>query len=159
MLRPLLLTVSMLTAAGCVTAPPPKGTQSSLQVQSYQTRDFETTKRRAFNATMSVLQDAGFIVESADFETGFITGQGFTTSRPNFFFGPLNEATRMTATVQQRGEGWSSVRINIVETSQRKSMWNTVQDVINERGVRDPRVYQDLFEQIDKAVFVEKSLQ
>lgn len=141
----------------CATSPVVN--ESNLAMQAYQTHEFETSKRAAFDATMSVLQDSGFIIESADFDTGFITGKGTTKSRTDFWYGVMNEGTKMTATVQTRGTAGASVRINLVETQQRKSLWNTTQDVINEDGVRDPEVYQLLFEQIDKTIFVRRSLQ
>jgi hypothetical protein len=141
---------------GC--AAPPKVTQSQMEIQSYQSREFETTKRIAFDSTMSVLQDSGFIIESADFETGFITGAGTTQSRSDFWWGAMNEHVKMTAFVEQRTSSVSRIRLNVVESAQRKSVWNPAQDVINESGVRDPKVYQELFEKIDQAVFIKKNL-
>lgn len=144
------------SVAGCAT--PPKVNQSQMEIQSYQSHEFETTKRIAFDATMSVLQDQGFIIESADFETGFITGKGTSQSHYNVWWGAMNEHVRMTAFVEQRNAAISRVRINLIESEQRKSAWNPAQDVINETGVRDPAVYQTLFEKIDQAVFIKKNL-
>ncbi len=141
---------------GC--AAQPKITQSQMEIQAYQSHEFETTKRIAFDSTMSVLQDAGFIIESADFETGFITGKGTTTSRSAPWFGATNEHVRMTAFVEQRTSNLARVRVNLVESSQRKSVWNETQDVINQVGVRDPTAYQQLFERVDQAVFIKKNL-
>jgi hypothetical protein len=141
---------------GC--AAQPKITQSQMEIQAYQSREFETTKRIAFDSTMSVLQDAGFIIESADFETGFITGKGTTQSRTAILLGTMNEHVRMTAFVEQRTSSLARVRVNLVESSQRKSVWNETQDVINEAGVRDPETYQQLFEKVDQAIFIKKNL-
>ena len=58
--------------SGCV-APRPQLT--SLEIQSIQSREFETAKPTAFAAVLSVFQDLGYIVESADKETGFITAK------------------------------------------------------------------------------------
>jgi hypothetical protein len=136
----------------------PKITQSQMQIRAYQSHEFETTKRIAFDSTMSVLQDAGFIIESADFETGFITGKGTTQARSVIWLGTMNEHTRMTAFVEQRTPSLARVRVNLVESSQRKSVWNETQDVINEVGVRDPETYQQLFEKVDQAIFIKKNL-
>ena len=157
MLKRYVMAVAVLALGACA-APPPKVTQTNLEIQAYQTREFEASKRQAFDATMSVLQDAGYIIESADFETGFITGKGNTNAKYEFLYGPVNEGTKMTATVQERGSAVASVRINIVETRQRRSVWNEMQAVINEDGVRDPVVYQKLFEQVDKTIFVLKGV-
>jgi hypothetical protein len=64
----------------------------------------------------------------------------------------------MTAFVEQRTTSVARVRVNLVESSQRKSVWNESQDVINEVGVRDPETYQQLLEKIDQAVFIKKNL-
>ncbi len=141
---------------GCATQP--KIVQSQMEIRAYQSHEYETTKRVAFDSTMSVLQDAGFIIESADFETGFITGKGTTKSRTAIWFGAMNEHVRMTAFVEQRTPSLARVRVNLVESSQRKSVWNESQDVINESGIRDPVTYQQLFEKIDQAVFIKKNL-
>jgi hypothetical protein len=151
-LPPLLL----LFLVGC--AAQPKVVQSQMQIRAYQSHEYETTKRIAFDSTMSVLQDAGFIIESADFETGFITGKGTTESHTAIWLGTVNEYVRMTAFVEQRTTSVARVRVNLVESSQRKSVWNEAQDVINEVGVRDPETYQQLFEKIDQAIFIKKNL-
>ena len=151
-----LLPFLFLFLVGC--AAQPKITQSQMQIRAYQSHEYETTKRIAFDSTMSVLQDAGFIIESADFDTGFVTGKGTTQSRTAVWFGTMNEHVRMTAFVEQRTSTVARVRVNLVESSQRKSVWNETQDVINEAGVRDPETYQQLFEKIDQAVFIKKNL-
>ena len=142
--------------AGC--AAPAKVTQSQMQIQAYQSKEFEATKRQAFDATFSVLQDSGFIIASADYETGFITGAGTNESRYDFWWGATNEHVEMTTFVEQRTSSMSRIRINIIATEQRKSAWNPSQDVIKQEGVRDPKIYQELFEKIDQAVFIKKNL-
>jgi len=154
-----LKTLGLLTLVflfGC--AAPPKINQSQMEIQAYQSKEFEATKRIAFDATMSVLQDSGFIIESADFETGFITGKGTTASHTDIWWGAMNEHVKMSAFVEQRTSSMARIRVNLVEAAQRKSAWNRSQDVINESGVRDPKVYQDLFSKIDQAIFIRKNL-
>ena len=129
-----------------------------MEILSYQAHEFEATKRQAFDSTLSVLKDTGFIIESADFETGFMTGKGTSDSRFDIWWGTMNESVEMTAFVEQRSSTMSRVRINIIESEQRKSFWNPSQDVINQQGVRDPKVYQALFEKIDQAIFIKKNL-
>jgi len=146
----------LIVMVGC--AAPPKITQSQMEIQAYQSHEFDATKRVAFDSTMSVLQDSGFIIESADFETGFITGKGTTSSRTDIWWGAMNEHVMMTAFIEQRTSSMARVRVNLVDAAQRKSAWNPAQDVINETGVRDPKVYQELFVKIDQAIFIRKNL-
>jgi hypothetical protein len=148
--------VSFVFLVAC--AAPPKVVQSGLEIQAYQSHEFEAPKRIAFDSTMSVLQDSGFIIESADYETGFITGRGTSASRTDFWYGATNEHVEMTAFVEQRTSSISRVRVNLIDSSQRKSAWNPAQDVINERGVRDPVTYQKLFDLISQTIFVRENL-
>lgn len=148
--------LTLVTLVGC--AAPPKVTQSQMEIQAYQSKELEATKRQAFDSTLSVLQDAGFIIASAEFDSGFMTGKGQADSKFHLWWGTQNKSVSMTAFVEERSSTRSRIRINIVETEQRKSQWNAFQDVINEDGVRDPKVYQDLFERIDQAIFIKKNL-
>ncbi len=65
--------------SGCA-APPPK--MNSLQIQAMQTRDFNTSKTKAFNAVMTVFQNDGYTIGTANKSTGYITGKGLTQSNP-----------------------------------------------------------------------------
>jgi len=150
------LLLALLMLVGC--AAPPKVTQSQMEIQAYQSHEFEATKRQAFDSTLSVLQDSGFIIGSADFDSGFMTGKGTSDSRYDFWWGPMNEHVEMTAFIEQRTSSTARVRLNVVSTEQRKSTWNPSQDVINQEGVRDPKVYQEIFEKIDQAIFIKKNL-
>jgi len=151
--------LSIFIMSGCASAP--KVTQSQMEIQAYQSHEYEATKRQAFDSTLSVLQDSGFIIASADFDSGFITGKGPNQSRYDFWWGRFvatNEHVEMTAFIEQRTSSISRVRINVVATEQRKSPWNPSQDVINQEGVRDVKVYQEIFEKIDQAIFIKKNL-
>lgn len=151
------ISILVLILVGC--AGSPKVKQSNLEIQAYQTKEFETQKRTAFDATLSVLQDSGFIIDSADFETGFVTGTGTKNSDFNLFYGNVNRQTKMSAFIEQFSDVISKVRINIIQSAQRKSGWNKFQDVINEEGVRDPEVYNKLFNQIGETIFIKESAQ
>ena len=105
-----------------------------------------------------MLQDSGFIIRSADYETGFLTGKGTNDSRFHLWWGTMNKSVEMTAFVEQRTSSIARVRINIISTDQRKSAWNPAQDVIDQEGIRDPKVYQELFEKIDQSIFIRKNL-
>ena len=60
----IVITLGTALVLGCggTTAQP----QTALELQSIQQRDFEAPKELTFAATLSVLQDLGYIVESAD---------------------------------------------------------------------------------------------
>src|SRR5262245_50760185 len=64
---------------------PPQQQQTSLQIQAVQTKDFETAEFVVFSSVLSVFQDLGYIVESADRATGFITAGSPTSNKTGFW--------------------------------------------------------------------------
>jgi hypothetical protein len=154
----LLATFVVLAAGACATAPAPPKT--GIELQAYQAKEFETSKRAAFSATMSVFQDLGFIIDDGDFDTGLITATG-PSSREDFEFGDVLSQIfggvdlrgsifrRATAFVEKMPSGLIRVRLNFVDNvvhptgSARQSM-----------PVHEPTLYQGTFEKIDQAIFV-----
>ena len=146
-----------LVVGGCASTP--KAAQSGIELQSYQAREFETEKRIAFSATMSVFQDLGFIIDDGDFDTGLITATG-PMQREQMDAGDLfaqlfagfdtRVATqrRATAFVEKMPSGLVRIRLNFVDNMA------MVQGAPNSAAVEDPEFYQATFELIDKAIFV-----
>ena len=69
-----IITIGLIAVlvAGCAPQPA-KPQKTSLEIQAIQARTFDADKKITFNSVMSVLQDLGYIIGSASFETGFIT--------------------------------------------------------------------------------------
>ena len=153
----LLIAVILLLATGCASAPP--AAKTGVELQAYQAREFETSKRAAFSATMSVFQDLGFIIDDGDFDTGLITATG-PMRREQMDAGDLfaqlfagvdtRIATqrRATAFVEKMPSGMVRIRLNFVDNMA------MVQGTPHSAAVEDPAFYQATFEQIDKAIFV-----
>ena len=152
--------ILLAMAGGCSTTPaePPK---SGLQLQSYQAREFPTTKRIAFSATLSVFQDQGFIIDDGDFDTGLITATGPTLDADNtvadwlsIMLSGQSMATarhrRATAYVETMPSGDIRIRLNFVFTTQLAPAAGTM--VIE--PIEEPEAYQSTFADIDKAIFV-----
>jgi hypothetical protein len=154
----LLAAVVILAATGCAT--PPEPPKSGIELQAYQAREFETSKRAAFSATMSVFQDLGFIIDDGDFDTGLITATGPSSREETDFSDVLAQIfsgvdmrgsifRRATAFVEKMPSGLIRVRLNFVDNivhptgSARRSM-----------PVHEPAFYQGTFEKIDQAIFV-----
>ena len=51
-----------------------------LEIQSLQTRSFDHGYNVTFRSVVSVFQDLGYIIKSADIETGFIQADGASES-------------------------------------------------------------------------------
>lgn len=128
-----------------------------MEMQAYQSQEFDVAKQPLFDATLSVLQDAGYIIESAELNSGFITGKAPTKSKMSMMWGAMNQGGKVTATISARGDSRSRLRLLFVAYSQRKSAWNPAQDVIEENGIAEPEVYRHAFSKISEALFIAKA--
>jgi len=88
---------------------------TGLELQQIQSRDVEASKDVAFSAVMSVLQDAGYRIGSADKETGLITGTASTTAKLsyNIFwgFGKNKKTPIVSAYIEPRGSNGARIRV------------------------------------------------
>ncbi|MET0445244.1 MAG: hypothetical protein ABW151_11780 [Pseudorhodoplanes sp.] len=130
---------------------------SGLELQQVQARDFETTKSVAFASVMTVLQDSGFRINSADKETGLITGIGTSERHMTFVpfvgFGSSKKNPVMTAFIEERGRN-TRVRLNFVMAKMKNGNYG---DRSDEEAILDPAVYKDAFEKIEKEVFIRQA--
>ena len=135
-----------------------KGPQpTGLALQQIQARDLETTTDIAFPAVMTVLQDSGYRISTADKATGLIVAEGsskkITTYNIWWGLGSKKRVPTVSAFIEQRGPQLTRVRLSFV-TSMRKSR-NAFSD---EDPVTDPAVYKGAFEQIEKEIFLRNSM-
>jgi len=137
--------------AGCASAPPPK---TSLELQSIQAREFECNKNIAFAATVSVFQDLGYVIASAEVNTGFITAKSPTKGQRVFFVGNVMEDTKATGFVEELSGGKARIRLNFVGSERSSSKRGRVKE--NDRPIEDPAFYTKVFEKIDEAIFIRK---
>ncbi len=153
----LVLTASLLLGGCAVDNPPPQKT--SLEIQSFQSRQFDTDKKTAFNSTMSVFQDLGYIVSSASMETGFIAAESPTKGAQGM--AALLEAlssmrsegrTAVTAFVEEIGPKATKVRLNFVQRD--KTLMEYGRQANQDKPIMDPKVYEAAFNKIGDAVFV-----
>jgi len=133
-----LLAIALcLSATACAPLPPmQKPAMTPLETQSIQSRDYEHDKNVVFPSVMSVFQDLGYTVTSADRDTGFISANRASSSQSKKYnnFGVFliemakdskvkNKAlttsqTKATAFVEKIGS-ITKVRLNFVNTSKK----------------------------------------
>ena len=153
------LVITMLVA-GCASAPT-EPEKTPLELQSIQAKEFETGKRAAFSATMSVFQDLGFIIDDGDFETGLITATGPTSDEKGdmpgifeiLFSTPSIVVTRhrrATAFVEEMPSGTVRVRLNFVFVVKQSNGGGSHRT----DPIHEPELYQTTFDKIDQAIFV-----
>jgi hypothetical protein len=132
---------------------------SSLQLQQTQSKDFEASKAIVFSAVMTVLQDAGYRIGSADKDTGLITGTASTNSNvtwmPFVGFGKSKKTPVVSAFVEDTTPNITRVRLNFVMT---KYTANQYGNDSGEEPILDATVYQTAFEKIDQAIFIRKAM-
>jgi hypothetical protein len=132
---------------------------SGLALQQMQSRDYEINKSVSFPAVMTVLQDSGYRIQSADKDTGLITATASTKSKttwvPFVGFGKSKKTPVVSAFIEDRGRG-SRVRMNFILAKSRKGAYGMGWD--DEEPILDPQIYRDAFERIDKEIFTRQAL-
>lgn len=132
-----------------------------LQMQALQSREFETTKENLFGAVMTVLQDLGYQVQTADVQTGFITAISATQNKTNFLeaFGGARSSgnTKITTFIQPLPNGATRVRLNFLNTKITSSAYG--QSAQNDKPILDASVYNTAWDKIDEALFVMGALE
>ncbi len=122
-----------LSLSGCVATMKEQvldsNSESQLQKRSYQTRAFDTTdKQKVLRATISTLQDLGFVIDRADSTLGSVSA----TKLDSYLL-------KITVSVRPRGEQML-VRAN--------AQYNVT-------PVEDPKPYQDFFNSLGKSLFLQ----
>jgi len=153
-----LATGTVILTAGCAMNDTSQN-KTSLEIQSYQSRSFEVDKKTAFNSAMSVFQDLGYIVNSANLDTGFITAESPTKGAKgseaffSFLAGMRVEGrTAVTAFVEEISPKSAKIRLNFVE--RKKSSGDYGQQANRDDPIQDPKIYQSAFDKISDAIFI-----
>lgn len=144
-----------LVITGCETVP--KSTKTPLELQAIQSKEFETSKKVAFAATLSVFQDVGYTINSASLETGLITAKSPTKQDFVPFVGQRMRDVKATAFVEEIIPNRTKVRVSLVNSSETSNGYGM-------KGGREfpeetPEVYQDIFAKVQQAIFVRKNIQ
>jgi hypothetical protein len=149
-----VLAAVFASLSGCATTP--KADQTSLAIQAFQAKEFETNKTVAFGSVLSVFQDLGYIVQSADKDTGFITAGSPAGNKTNFFeaLGGVSSSgnTKATAFVEEIRPGFTTIRLNFVDAKTSSSMYG--QGSAQDKPILDPKVYESAFAKIGDAIFI-----
>lgn len=126
----ILLSLSLLS--GCATTNQrvlDSGNETQLQKRSYQSRIFDTSdKEKVLRATISTLQDLGFVIDRADLMLGSVTGTKLD-----------GHQIKITVSVRPKGNDRMLVRANAQ---------------FNITPIEDPKHYQDFFVSLEKSLFL-----
>ncbi len=145
------LTALALIVTGCVVQPPP---MTPLEIQSLQTREYESSKKIVFPSVVSVFQDLGYTIKGADLNTGFINAESTTKQDQalQILLGVSQmEQTAATAFIEEIGTR-TRVRLNFVTTRQSSSVYG--QSSRQDTPILDVKVYTNAFERVENAIFI-----
>lgn len=155
-----IFSICLISVLAACSSQPAKPQMTSLEIQAIQAKNFDVDKKTSFDSSLSVLQDLGYIIGSASFETGFITAQSPTkgTSGSIFFVGMLpipisgsEQKTVVTVAVEELGPKKSRIRLNFVDKSHGPGIYGSGN---NDTPILDPVVYQNAFDKISETVFI-----
>ena len=144
----------VVVLSACATQGP---MMTPLEIQSMQTREYDHGKEVVFPSVMSVFQDLGYTVASADKDTGLITADSATSSNAasKFWLGITDVSqTKATAFIEEIGS-ITKVRLNFVNTSKKSYAYG--QSDQQDTPVLEAQIYQNAFERVENAIFVRSS--
>jgi hypothetical protein len=161
-MKKLLILIFSLFALSATPAIAKKAPQlTPMELQALQSREFETSKDNLFGAVMTVFQDLGYQVQTADVQTGFITAVSATQNKTNFFMalGGMSASgnTKVTCFLQAMPSGMTRVRLNFLNSRNTSSAYGQSSQV--DKQILDAAVYHNAWEKIDEALFVMGALQ
>jgi hypothetical protein len=105
------------------------GDETQLQKRSYQSRTFDTSdKEKVLRATISTLQDLGFVIDRADLMLGSVSATKQDANK-----------IRITVSARSKGNDRMLVRANAQ---------------FNVTPVEDPIQYQNFFSSLEKSLFL-----
>lgn len=162
--------VSIFLITGCKTIPKDALTLSpeSLAERQMQTRKYETKEEgNILSACAGLLQDMGFNLDESEIKLGLITsskmrsatnaGQVTAAIFVALLGGgsmPIDKEQKMRACIVTRPTGEQGGYIAVRVTFQR-IVWNTQGQVTKSESLIDPAIYQEFFEKLSKAIFLE----
>jgi hypothetical protein len=147
------IVLAVIALLGCRAAEAPQLKKTSLELLAIQSREFETNKKIAFAAVLSVFQDLGYIVNSAELGTGFITAKSPIKNDSGRAYSAMT-CTQATAFVEELKKGTVRIRLNFLETTEYVS--DKGRKDVYESAIEDPIIYQNAFTRIGESLFVRK---
>lgn len=130
-----------------------KPSKTSLELQAIQANEFEAPFKIGFSATLSVFQDLGYIISTADAETGLISASSPKSQEFNYFMGQqVMKNRRATAFIETMPSGMIRIRLNFVDEVETSTQYG--QKGATVIPVEEPKLYQETFDKMRKAIFV-----
>jgi hypothetical protein len=164
------LALGLTLLSGCQSPVPPQALapkQQTLEMRRIQSRRFDGgDEKKILAASAALLQDLGFNIEETSSELGLLvaskdrsaveTGQVVASVVVALLTGaatPYDKDQRFRASITtQVSEDKKSV---IVRVTFQRTVWNTQNQVSRNEALSKPQQYQEFFQKLSKAVFLE----
>jgi hypothetical protein len=161
---------TILLLAGCATMPKDALTLTpeAFADRQMQTRKYETNDEKKILVTCTgLLQDMGFGIDESEIKVGLITGSKMRSAvdagqQVAMIFVaalgggvmPTDKDQKMRASVVTRTIGEKGDNV-IVRVTFQRIVWNTQHQVTRSESLNDPKMYQEFFDKLSKAIFLE----
>jgi len=152
-----VLTIGLLSFSACTAAPK----LSPMQARQITTKMFESGYENIYRATLTVLQDQGYVIKNTDMASGLILASvDRKKSGGSQFFQALmvgyvpNKGTEieLSCVVNKLNETSTELRINIQEVKYGQSSVFSGSGKQDTKQIYDPKVYENLFNDIQLEV-------
>lgn len=167
--HPYVLIGCLFLCFGCSTGIPEDAlrlSKSSLEDRQMQTRRYETADEAfILSACAGLMQDMGFNLEESETELGIIVGSktrsavdaGQVTAAivvAALFGTPMSiddeQFMRCSIATYPQSDSFIVVRVTF-----QRIVWNDTGACTKAEGIKDPDVYQEFFDRLSKAIFLE----
>lgn len=140
----------------CETLSPPANI-TPLEIKTLQTRSYAHDYNVTFRSVVSVFQDLGYIIKSADIDTGFIQAEGVSNSDEllKILVGETQTSqVKVTGFVERVGNH-TQVRLNFVNSTETSTAYGARDR--QDSPILDAYIYQNAFEKIESAIFLREA--
>ena len=165
-----LFFVSIFLITGCRTIPkdvlslsPESLAQRQMQTRKYETKD----EAKILAACAGLLQDTGFNIDESETKLGLISSSKMRSAKnAGQIIGailitvlsgvstPIEKEQKMRGCVVTRPVGENGEYVAVRVTFQRV-VWDTKGQVTRSESLTDPKIYQEFFDKLSKAIFLE----
>ncbi|MBC7361206.1 MAG: hypothetical protein H5U06_02840 [Candidatus Aminicenantes bacterium] len=152
-----IITICFIGNEACT--PEPK--LSPMQIRQITTRLFDSDYETVFRATITVLQDQGYIIKNTDMDSGLIvasidkeTSAGSQLFQALMFGYVANKGKEyeLSCMVNKLSEKSTEIRLNIHETKYGQVSALSGSSKINAKQIYDQKLFNALFNEIDVEV-------
>lgn len=164
-----ILFLAIFSLVACVQTIPKEAlqlTKESFELRQLQTRSYDTAnEKKLLIAGAGVLQDLGYNIDESETSLGVIVGsKDRDATEAGQVVGailiaalgggsvPIDKNQKIRASLITHPAGKKTVKLRV--TFQR-IVWNTQGQVSKTQSIEDPLIYQDFFDKLSKAVFLE----